>query len=418
MIVAKRKLLDFFLWFQTGSLLTESYQSGVFDLLVTCVNAAFVIIFLVHGTQTIQKAALPVVATSLLIMLQLLLPASVSLISAQSGLLFGELVKLTAWLAILMFAINVHEDRDAIQATFRTLHRCALALLMAIVIFQITGWGETAYDLGVLHLGGIKNEPSVSMFALAFLSTLFVKMDRRQQFLTIIGMLLVILFLMKRSSLVAGVLLLLIGSKYLLPVGRGFRVFLWIGSLFVAINIAISFDLAGMVDGSSFLSARFKDIEKLQQTQDFGYLGSGRLGLLHDHLAAFSARDPLQRLLGLMVTNPIEIAAGGYLGQGLHAAAHNDFMEILTRGGILGLISYIVLLTVIGKNLLLVRTHPTDLFLASVLFAGKMAALAYVLHIFIGVVFKVQFMAVIAIAVGIALRVSCDAQRAPNLASQ
>lgn len=407
-----RSILDLFLWFQTMSLLTEAFQEGLFDQIVMAINAIFILLFLIFLSNRFGRAGVGITVLCAILVLQLLVPASLSLVFGGSGALFAELVKLTAWVVVLLFAIAVHTDKAKIQATMRTMHRCAFLLLAAVFLFQILAFGETAYGMGLFHLGGIKNEPSAAMFSLALLSSFIMAMPKRWQYAGILGLLLVTLLLMKRSSLAAGLLLVLIGLRYILPAGRMFRVMLFILSAFLAVVTVSQVDIGQVISGSDIISNRFKDLEKLQETSDLGYLGSGRLGLLMDHFQAFQTRTTLEQFFGLMIHTGIGEIDHGYLGQGLHAAAHNDLMEILTRGGFFGLVTYVALLVLIGLKLTVWAGRPSDPILQSILFAGKMAGFAYLLHIFIGVVFKVQFMVIIAVLVGIALRIGMESRRA------
>ena len=184
----------------------------------------------------------------------------------------------------------------------------------------------------------------------------------------------------------------------------------------IVIMVAVNFEFGQFLGSTDLISSRFRDLEKIQEYSDIGYLGSGRLGLLIDHFNAFQLRSAEQQLFGLTIQAGQGGDNGGYLGQGLHAAAHNDLMEILTRGGIFGLITYVTFLVAIGAKLTLFAGRTSDPFLRSVLFSGKMAGLAYLLHITIGVIFKVQFMVITAIIVGIALRTSSDSRLEKNTA--
>ena len=405
MRISTRNILDLFLWFQTLSLLTEAYQEGMIDRAVSAVNAGFILVFMVYAWRGLGRAALPLAFLSFFLVAQLLLPASLSLVIGGTGILFNELIKLTAWLVIMLFSISVHTDKEKIEATLRTLHRCAFFLLAMIVLFQVLHLRETAYGMGIIYMGGIKNEPSVSMFSLAFLATFITSMPKRRQYVGIVGLLTVILLVMKRSSLLVGILITILGLKYVLPMGHIFRIVVYVSLVLFVVNFLIYLDLTNFLYSSDLVSQRFKDLQKLQQSSDLGYLGSGRLGLLQDHFEAFQARDGVQKLFGLTILSANEATAGGYLGQGLHAAAHNDFMEILTRGGYFGLFTYVALLITVTAKLTWLSGRPDDPYLQAVAFTGRIAALAYLLHISIGVIFKVQFMSVIVILVGISMRI-------------
>ena len=94
----------------------------------------------------------------------------------------------------------------------------------------------------------------------------------------------------------------------------------------------------------------------------------------------------------------------GRLETELDVSAHNDFMEVLTRAGLLGLLGYLGLLACVGKRLARGIRPALPPFEKEVVFAGVCAFVIYLLHTFVGVILKVQFMILVAILAGLAIR--------------
>ena len=400
----RRKVLSFYVWFQTVSLLTENLQRGVGDLIFNIVNLLFLVVFfcLIVGMNYRLTGWLPVLAA--LLVIQLFLPATLNLILFGNSLLLEGAVKISAWLVVLLFTLCTHVTTAHMIRTIRTLQQCGVVILLSVIVFTLTKYGESPYDLGLVYLGTIQSSPALSMTALAFLAAFLAGTGSWKKSAAITGLFIMILLLMKRSAILvaAGLMIAslprLITNKILL---RTTQIALILGGVSV---LASKFNYDTLINDSGIVSERLQDFGKVEERQDYRYLGSGRIGLLEDHWQVYTERSAIEQLCGALINNHVPSSSGKYLGTELDVSAHNDFMEVLTRAGLLGLLGYLGLLACVGKRLAWGIRPALPPFEKEVVFAGVCAFVIYLLHTFVGVILKVQFMILVAILAGLAIR--------------
>ena len=148
----RRKVLSFYVWFQTVSLLTENLQRGVGDLIFNIVNLLFLVVFfcLIVGMKYRLTGWLPVLAA--LLVIQLFLPATLNLILFGNSLLLEGAVKISAWLVVLLFTLCTHVTTAHMIRTIRTLQQCGVVILLSVIVFTLTKYGESPYDTISGHL--------------------------------------------------------------------------------------------------------------------------------------------------------------------------------------------------------------------------------------------------------------------------
>ena len=140
------------------------------DLIFNIVNLLFLVVFfcLIVGMKYRLTGWLPVLAA--LLVIQLFLPATLNLILFGNSLLLEGAVKISAWLVVLLFTLCTHVTTAHMIRTIRTLQQCGVVILLSVIVFTLTKYGESPYDLGLVYLGTIQSSPALAMTALAFLA--------------------------------------------------------------------------------------------------------------------------------------------------------------------------------------------------------------------------------------------------------
>ena len=407
-----RFAIDSFLWLQALGILTEDLQVGVINGLVNAVNGVYLVALIALAYPLRWPRSNAVLLGLAMLVVQLLTPALISLYSVEASVLLMDIGKLGAWVAVLAFSATYHSTEERVEATLTTLRRCAFTFIAAFGLFTALRLDESAYDQRILYLGTARNVPVSAMCTLALLPAFIPCKSKWRQWSGIGGLMLLLTLLMKRSSLLMGILLVAASLRYLVG-GRGYaRLVLWLGAPVAVLVTLLFVDVGEVYRDSPVLQRRTADFRRIQATGDLGRLGSGRLEQLKVYRSVFLEGDFFDRAFGRPVRLPDEDRPGGYLDTGKQGAPHNDLVEVLIRGGVLGLVTFLVLIALLTRRL--ARPSPSGLDDpgGALLFACRASGFVYLAHTFVGVFFKVQFMVVIALMIGIGLRVG-----APNTIS-
>lgn len=395
------RVLGGFLWLQTLSLLTERLQSSAIEPVFDLISAAFLAHFMAVLAQGIPVFARWIAVLTGLLLVQLSLPAVVYFSATNDSRWLYDVAKLAAWQITLLYSIKVHDSEERVRRTLRTVQACGLTVAGTLTVASVLRWGEPAYNIGLLHLGGIQSEAAVAMFAVALLQAFFVDIGDRWR-LGVLGWLVVLIgLLLKRSAIVVAATGLLLGLRFVTK-NRIVARFV----VFVVVPTSTALILAqpgyrGALLESSVVSERMEDIRKMRQYDDVRYLGSGRVGLVGEHLAAFASRGRAEQWFGVFKTSERVESGPGYLNTGLRTEPHNDVLEVLHRAGLVGVLVYLAYLGAVGQFVRSCRTPASGIFWDSLRYCTGGAALIYLVHVVIGVVFKVQFMIVISVLVGL-----------------
>lgn len=409
MVISRRKLLiATYLIFQTLSILTETLQQGVINAAVNAANIAYLGLFVVWQPASPSRHIARIKLAARLLVVLLAMPALLTFtLSGETSQIVGA-ARIWLWTESLLFAAAWCDDRPKRDFVFRVLQGCGVLVLVAVLSFNVFRFGETAYELGHLYLGSTLSLPTLALFALALLLSFLYPNDSRLRMAGYLGLFALILLLMKRSAVVGAILVFAAGW------GSFFRRIKYQRSLFAAIFVVAGLLYAGelteRLQSNAVLMERFSDIRKLEATQDIRYLGSGRLRLAELWWQYFSDSSPLEMIFGQVIENPDQITGNRYLGMEL-PMPHNDVLDVLLRGGLLALLAYIALWTLVFSALFGRRlgAHSFRDHMAQKI--GRVAFFLYLIHIPIGVVTKLQFMTVIALYIGIALRHSVEIKK-------
>ncbi len=407
MVFSRRKLLiAAYLLLQTLSTLTEGLQTGAMDAAVNAVNIVFIVLFVLWQPRCSlpQVRRIKFIARSLVVLLAV--PAVLSLVlSGESSQITGA-ARIWLWVESLLFALAWCDDASKADFLFSVLRRCAFMVLVALLLFNVFSYGETAYGLGHLFLGSILSLPTLSLFVLALLLAFLYPNGKLLRLFGFTALLILIALLLKRSVVVAALVVLAVGWQSFFPRIRYQRLVF----AFLAVVVAVIFaaDMVEQLQSSELVAERFSDMKKLEASDDLRYLGSGRLRLVEMWWGYYVSSSLPEMLLGQVVGSPSQVTGIRYLGMSW-PMPHNDALDVLLRGGLLALMVYIALWITLYRAL--VRTHPVwtahDKMVQTI---GRLALFVYVIHIPIGVVTKLQFMTVIVLYIGVAIRASIDAQ--------
>jgi hypothetical protein len=257
-----------------------------------------------------------------------------------------DIARLSTWLLLLLAATALtRTERD-----FKTWSRVAsLTSLVPVSVglYQLSGYGLTRYyagvDRAVAGMFGTSHTFAASLLLLIPPLTYGFHIFRRHRmvFLALIGTCSVLVFF----TFVRHAWLALL-TFFVCLVLLHFR----IRSLWLLLIVLLLFaGLVGLEQES--VSVRFQDIDAVD-AYSWDELGSGRVGIWKRTVAGHLDSDWPRMLFGHGSAAILE-TTGGFV-------AHNDFLDCLFRFGLVGLLAYILLLTVLFRRLWSAYTQTSD----------------------------------------------------------
>lgn len=409
MVISRGKLLiASYLLFQTLSILTEGLQQGAMNTVFNTVNIVFLGLFILWQPASPSREVTRIKLVARLLVILLAIPALLSLIlSGETSQVVGA-ARIWLWIESLLFAIAWCDNQRKREFVYRFLQICGFLVLLSVLLFNVFQYGETAYGLGHLYLGSALSLPTLSLFVLALLLSFLYPNGKPLRFLGFVGLFVLVLLLLKRSAVVAALLVLAFGWRSFFRRIR-YQRFIFSAILIVAGGLYAG-ELFQRLQSNEFVMERFSDLRKLEANQDIRYLGSGRLGLIQRWWGYYTASSGLEMLFGQVVADDTQITGSRYLGMSW-PMPHNDVLDILLRGGLLALLAYFALILFVYRALFGARISPPCIQEDMLQTIGRLAFFVYLIHIPIGVVTKLQFMTVMALYIGVAIRHSVDARK-------
>lgn len=337
---------------------------------------------------------------------------------------FAEVLKLYSWislipLAALAFKTNAEINQLRVSAIFSF---CIIVGSLAIANFYSIG--DTAYDLGLFYIGWFHNEATLSV-SLAIFAPLFLLPGGSQERkvvgftkLVLVGLIFILVILvMKRASVLAmllevSVMLLLFKRNPLIGFSnKSFWLLTLSGLLFFfACLVFVIFTYPEALEN------RFLDVELAEQSGDVRWLGAGRVGLAELYMNDFLRSGIPQQIFGVDITGYVDTRKEGYLHMGkTRTVPHNDYLDILARGGIISLILFVILLArlfLLVVNQYRKARNP----LAAHLAAITLGAFAmYSVYSVDGTTFQVLTMAALGLLLGATIGVGSNLDPKQNL---
>lgn len=325
---------------------------------------------------------------------------------------FANYLKLLSWLTIIPLAFLAFQELSYIRGlTYSVLWSFGL-IVICLIAGNILKIGSTAYDAGLFYLGFYDTGSTVSLTLVCFLPFFFLPSGKKvkekpvnvkRTFVIILNFVLVLL-LMKRSGIIAYVIclytiILLFGkNRYVrFSLMRG----LIISSFFLL--LFSSSLLYVWVAKPEVLEYRFKDVMRYRESGDAALLGGGRVGLLGSYLSYYFRLPIIQQLIGVDVAGYIDKTKDGYLYTDFKKVPHNDFLETMFRGGILGLILYLLMFLYFFLKVLkhyITTREPISAQLSICMF-GMFCV--YIISAFAGMMFRIFPMTCFAMLLGACL---------------
>jgi hypothetical protein len=316
--------------------------------------------------------------------------------------------KLTYWMTLLpLTALTVRQN-----SVVSTLRQNAIfaytVLLTSVVVTNILQIGDTAYGMGVFHLGFFSNESALGILLAMFIPFLLLPKVTKQgdiKSYTIVTLVLMgvglifLLLILKRAPIVAtffGVMIVMFFSLK----GKGDRKSVIAMALpVVAVTLIIT---AFAYKNMDLVNDRFKDVSGAAETGELNSLGSGRVLLMQYFLNEFKNRSIIHQLIGADVSGETTHRLS-QMRNVPEVGAHNDYLGILLRSGVVGFLLYIFLLLLIG----LVLSRELKQKIISIERHVKINAFAmfgmYLLLTFHGMITNVQTMACFSVMLGMGL---------------
>lgn len=321
-----------------------------------------------------------------------------------------EAAKVISWLIYLPVGLSLFGD----DASVALLKRCgilgAVITVFGVILGQTLDIGDTAYDLGMVHLGFYTSEAALTSSLAGCLLFFFLpnSPDRRLPAVrrwggwAMVMMLLVLVVLIMVRSIVLGVFLYLILFVMTKRTAGWFKT---MGVLVIVIFIFTGIVGVVLYTNPRYVEERFKDVKKYQAGGKPTSLGSGRLSLIHKYLDEFGALSLPAQLFGLdssaytIQDNRARLAPYRTVQFG----THNDALQILFMAGVVGLICYTLMWIFLACALWLKLKRLTVTYYRQLAAVGVGAGGMYALLVFHGAIFHVFLMQSIAIILGAVL---------------
>ena len=282
----------------------------------------------------------------------LLLWYLLSAILSQSTLEYVEQwAKLASWMLLIPVGTIIFEDLKSISQLRYWAAVSIIITLISVGVANLMKIGSIAYagkgSIGTgFYLGFFDSESALSLRIAIGLPLLFLPYYKNGSitsrisiftvFLLLISVL-CILWISVRTALLAillGTFILLYLSRKNQLTGLSITKCLWISSSIFLVLILF------IMTHSEVLQSRFRDFIAYQKEGKIESLGSGRILLLKRYYEEWNSRGLAYKFFG------IDTGTGG--GQRIHyqmpVGAHNDFMSMLYKGGLVGFFLYILFL--------------------------------------------------------------------------
>lgn len=318
-----------------------------------------------------------------------------------------EAAKVISWLIYLPVGLSLFADGAAVALLKRSGVLAAAITVFGLILGQVLGVGETAYDLGLMHLGFFSSEAALASSLVGCLLFFFLPDNplRRQsairQWVKRAGVmtLLVLVALVMVRSVVIGVFLYLVLFVMTKRTAGLFKTMtLMAGTVII---------FSGIVGGvlyfnQQYVEVRFKDVQKYLDSGDLTTLGSGRLSLTRKYMEKFNSLSLPAQLFGT------DFYANSGQGQSrtyrsVQFGTHNDALQILFMVGIVGLLCYALMWVFLAGALWISLKRLSDPYYRQLAAVGVGAGGMYAVLVFHGAIFHVFLMQSMCIILGAVL---------------
>ena len=276
--------------------------------------------------------------------------------------------KMASWLLLMPVAAVVFDGLEELSVLRRWAIISIIIVLSSVLIANIFGIGPVAYaGKGGLeqgfHLGYFASESALSLalamamplLLLSYLKDHEIKAGLSKfAFLLLLVNFVCILSIFVRASILAvllGVIVYIFLSRKNKLTGLSYMTTIGIVVIIIAVIAVFSFTHQAQI------TARFSDVSSYQKGKRIENLGSGRVWLLNKYFEQWRSRGIAYRILG------VDTGTGGgqKIDYRLSSGTHNDILNMLYKGGIVGLILYVWLIWQVFRVLLArLRGNPDD----------------------------------------------------------
>lgn len=315
--------------------------------------------------------------------------------------------KMASWLLLMPVAAVIFDSLEEISTLRRWVIISLVITLFSVLVANILGIGPVAYaDKGGLsqgfHLGYYASESALSMALAMAMPLLFLPYLKGRKIKTrlskfIFFLLLVdfvcILSIFVRASILA-VLLAVIVYIFLSRKNKstGLSNLGAAGIVIIIIAVIAVFSFTHQAQ----INARFSDVSSYQKGKSIENLGAGRVWLLKTYFEQWRSRGIAYQIFG------VDTGAGGgqKINYRLSSGTHNDIMNMLYNGGIVGLILYVWLIWQVFRALLAILRGNSDDVSHHLAVVGFSALAIYGIFIMHGGIYQILPMSYFAMLIG------------------
>lgn len=315
--------------------------------------------------------------------------------------------KMASWLLLMPVAAVVFDSLEDISKLRRWVIISLIISLFSVLVANILGIGPVAYaGKGGLeqgfHLGYYASESALSMALAMAMPLLFLPYLKDREikaklsklaFLLLLVNFVCILSIFVRASILA-VLLAVIVYIFLSRKNKltGLSYLTATGIVVIIIAVIAVFSLTHQAQ----ITARFSDVSSYQKGKSIESLGAGRVWLLKTYFEQWRSRGIAYQIFG------VDTGAGGgqKIDYRLSSGTHNDIMNMLYNGGIVGLILYVWLIWQVFRVLLAILRGNSDDVSHHLAVVGFSALAIYGIFIMHGGIYQILPMSYFAMLIG------------------
>ena len=401
-----KRFIYFYITFLNLSLFTETLQNSTYIYINTLINifcGAYLFILVLNKIRYLDKY---LSYSCIIASAQLLFPATINSLFLGNINYIIDSFKLITPLFILIVSITNLKKIEDIRFIYKILKINGIIAVLLLTLFSLYKYGKSAYNLQIIYIGLAYHITPIALFLSAILIVILLNDRSKYRKYYVVYILISLFLLAKRSTLITTSSLIvyyfyLCKNKFYLVKNLIPKLILF---LFICLTIItiIPKDFTQISDYINNL-IRFNDVEKIMRYNSLDYLGSGRLLIFKTYIANYFSMPVHDIIFGRLIT-PLEVQySDTFWANGVTVSPHNDFIQILFRSGILGLINYIFLLIRIFNKIKDIKHNGLAYESKMILLTGQYSYWFYILHIFIGVITNVAFMVITSLLIGSAI---------------
>jgi hypothetical protein len=329
-----------------------------------------------------------------------------------------EAAKVISWLIYFPLGYVLFSDSDGIRLLKKSGVSAAFVTVAGLAIGNILKVGETAYGIGIIHLGFFTSEAALATALAGSLAFCFLPStaEKTSRFVAVtnrafIVVLLVMIVAVMVRSVILGIFFFFLAYSFMKHAGgfgRKTAALIGVAMLFTVIISGV------ILHNPQSVGVRFKDVQEYKAGGRVTQLGSGRISLIVRYFEDYRSQSALMQIFGIDLSADTGQAFIKTFKENTFGT-HNDVLQILFLSGLVGLIFYVSMCLSVALALKMALGSSLDPYSRKIAALGAGLLVLYAVLIIHGVIFHVFLMQSIMVVIGASLGMSFPSSKARDV---